>query len=78
MAERPHGLLDDDQVLCNLRNSTHHLLIPSCGLDLVDLISSCWHKCDYERPSFCQLNHILCQRQQEIMTKNVEICKQTN
>jgi hypothetical protein len=57
MAERPHGLLDDDEVICNLRNSNHYLLIPSCGLDLSDLISSCWQKCDYDRPSFCHINH---------------------
>ncbi|CAF1306945.1 unnamed protein product [Rotaria sordida] len=78
MAERPHSLLDDNQVLCNLRNSNHYLLIPSCGLDLIDLISSCWHKCDYDRPSFCQINHILCQKQQQLMTKNIDNYQQTN
>ncbi|CAF2083900.1 unnamed protein product [Rotaria magnacalcarata] len=78
MAERPHSLLDDSQVLCNLRNSKHYLSIPSCGLDLIDLISSCWHKCDYDRPSFCQINHILCQKQEQLMTKNADTYQQMN
>jgi hypothetical protein len=70
MAERPHCLLDDDEVLYNLRNSNHDLLIPSCGTDLIDLISSCWQKYDYDRPSFCHINHLLCQKQQQFMIKN--------
>jgi hypothetical protein len=65
MAERPHSLLDDDEVLCNLRHSKHDLVIPSSGLDLVELISSCWSKYDYDRPTFNQLNHLLCQKQQQ-------------
>jgi hypothetical protein len=77
MAERPHSLLDDDQVLFNLRNSNHCLLIPSCGLDLIDLISSCWLKCDYDRPSFCQINHLLGQKQQQ-MTTHTDNYLQTN
>jgi hypothetical protein len=68
MAERPHSLLDDDEVLCNLRHSKHDLIIPSLGLDLVELISSCWLKCDYDRPTFNQLNHLLCQKQQQLIT----------
>ncbi|CAF0736080.1 unnamed protein product [Adineta steineri] len=78
MAERPHSLLDDDQVLYNLRNSNHCLSIPSTGLDLIDLISSCWHKCDYDRPSFYQLNHLLCQKQQQLITANSDPYLQTN
>ncbi len=78
MSERPHSLLDDEQVLCNLRNSNHDLTIPSCGLDLIDLISSCWHKCDYDRPSFCQINHLLCQKQQQLMTANSDNYQQIN
>ncbi|CAF3883942.1 unnamed protein product, partial [Rotaria sp. Silwood1] len=77
MAERPHSLLDDNQVLYNLRNSNHYLLIPSYGLDLIDLILSCWYKCDYDRPTFCQINHILCQKQQQLMTKNIDNYQQT-
>jgi hypothetical protein len=64
MAERPHGLLDDDQVLTNLRLDQQSLVVPACAADLTDLITSCWKKCDYDRPSFSQLNHLLCQRQQ--------------
>ncbi|CAF1184951.1 unnamed protein product [Rotaria sp. Silwood1] len=65
MAERPHSLLDDEQVLFNLRNSNHCLTIPSYADDLIDLILSCWNKCDYDRPSFYQLNHLLSQKQQQ-------------
>lgn len=64
MAERPHLLLDDEQVLENLRQGEHHLLIPDCALDLTDLIISCWNKCDYDRPSFAQIQHRFCQKQQ--------------
>jgi hypothetical protein len=78
MAERPHTLLDDDQVLDNLRHFNHSLLLPSYGLDLSDLISSCWNKCDYDRPSFCQINHLLGLKQQQIMTTNIDNYQQTN
>lgn len=67
MAERPHSLLDDDQVLSNLRNSEHCLPIPTYASDLIELITSCWQKCDYDRPSFYQLNHSLCQKQQKLI-----------
>ncbi|CAF2956266.1 unnamed protein product, partial [Rotaria sp. Silwood2] len=65
MAERPHSLFDDEQVLFNLRNSNHCLIIPSYADDLIDLILSCWNKCDYDRPSFYQLNDFLSQKQQQ-------------
>lgn len=78
MAERPHSLLDDNEVLYNIRNSNHYLLIPSCGLDLFDLISSCWQKYDYDRPSFCQINHLLTQKQQQLMLTNENNYQQTN
>jgi hypothetical protein len=78
MAERPHSLLDDDEVLENLRHSNHQLVIPSCGLDLADLIFSCWLKYDYDRPSFSQLNHLLCQKQQQLMSKNTDHYQETN
>jgi hypothetical protein len=68
MAERPHSLLDDDEVVDNLRHSKHDLVIPSTGLDLVELISSCWLKYDCDRPTFNQLNHLLCQKQQQLIT----------
>lgn len=64
MCERPHSLLNDDQVLMNLRNSKHNLIIPTYAEDLTDLITSCWNKYDYDRPSFFQINHFLCQKQQ--------------
>lgn len=79
MAERPHSLLDDDEVLSNLRRSNHSLVIPSSGLDLFELISSCWQKYDYERPTFSQLTHLLCQKQQELMlTNNADTYQQMN
>ncbi|CAF1589518.1 unnamed protein product [Adineta ricciae] len=67
MAERPHSLLDDDQVLSNLRNSEHCLPIPTYASNLIELITSCWQKCDYDRPSFYQINHSLCQKQQQLI-----------
>ena len=67
MAERPHSLLDDDQVLTNLRNSEHCLPIPTYASDLIELITSCWQKYDYDRPSFYQINHSLCQKQQKLI-----------
>ena len=65
MAERPHSLFDDEQVIINLQNSYHCLSIPSYGGDLIDLILSCWNKCDHDRPSFYQLNHVLSHKQQQ-------------
>ncbi len=70
MADRPHSLLDDEQVLLNLRNSNHYLIIPSYAGDLKDLILSCWKKYDYDRPSFYQLNHLLNQKQQVLTIKS--------
>ncbi len=64
MAERPHSLFDDEQVLSNLRNSIHCLMIPAYGGDLRDLISACWNKYDYDRPSFSQLNHFFNEKRQ--------------
>ena len=78
MAERPHSLLDDDEVIYNLRNSNHYLIIPSCGSDLFDLISSCWQKNDYDRLTFYQINHLLCQKQQQLMKNNSDNYQQTN
>lgn len=77
MAERPHALLDDEQVLKNLQNADHSLVIPASGFDLAPIISSCWNKCDYDRPSFSQLNHLLCQKQQFI-TQQSEHYQTTN
>ena len=65
MGERPHRLLNDEEVLSNLRNSNHYLIIPSYVEDLTDLILSCWNKYDYDRPSFYQINHLLCEKQQQ-------------
>ena len=65
MGERPHRLLNDEEVLRNLRDSTHYLIIPSDVEDLTDLILSCWNKYDYDRPSFNQINHLLSEKQQE-------------
>ncbi|CAF5199994.1 unnamed protein product [Rotaria magnacalcarata] len=70
MAERPHCLFDDDQVLLNLRNSNHDLIIPSYADDLIDLILSCWNKSDYDRPSFYQLNHFFSEKQQLFTIKS--------
>jgi hypothetical protein len=70
MAERPYSLLDDEQVLFNLRNLNHCLNLPSCTGDLRDLILSCWNKYDYNRPTFSQLNHLLSQKQQLLTMKN--------
>jgi len=69
MTDRPHSLLNDEQVLINLRNSNHYLIIPSYAEDLKDLILSCWKKYDYDRPSFSQLNYILCQKQKLLTIK---------
>ena len=63
-AERPHGLLDDEEVLLNLRNSVHCLMIPVDAGDLGDVILSCWNRYDYDRPSFSQLNHYFHGKQQ--------------
>jgi len=71
MADRPHSLLDDEQVLKNLQNSNHCLIIPSYAEDLIDLILSCWNKYDYDRPSFSQLYHFLCQKQ-KLLTNNYQ------
>ena len=65
MAQRPHSLLDDEQVLYNLQNGNHYLSIPSYAKDLTDLILSCWNTCDNDRPSFYQLNHLLNDKQQQ-------------
>lgn len=70
MAERPHSLLNDDEVLCNLRSSHHDLVIPSYGLDLNDLIKSCWMKNDFERPSFEQIQHFFLQKTTTTITNN--------
>ena len=70
LVERPHSLLDDEQVLYNLQHSCHSLTIPSCANDLTDLILSCWQKYDYDRPAFYQLNHALNQLQQALSTKS--------
>jgi hypothetical protein len=70
MAERPHSLLDDEQVLCNLQDFNHCLNIPSYAGDLTDLIFSCWNKYDYDRPSFYQINHLLNQKQQLLTIKS--------
>ncbi len=69
MTDRPHSLLNDEQVLMNLRNSNHYLIIPSYAGDLKDLILSCWKKYDYDRPTCSQLNYILCQKQQLLKIK---------
>lgn len=76
MAERPHSLLNDDEVLNNLRHSSHRLVIPSSGLNLFELISSCWQKYDVDRPAFSQLNHLLCQKQQELLNANANTYQQ--
>lgn len=78
MAERPHSLLDDEEVLDNLRHSDHRLVIPSSGLDLVELISTCWQKFDYDRPSFDQLTHFFCEKQQQLITTNADTYQQMN
>ncbi|CAF3586766.1 unnamed protein product [Rotaria socialis] len=70
MAERPHCLFDDEQVLLNLRNSNHDLIIPSYADDLIDLILSCWNKSDYNRPSFYQLNSFFSEKQQLLTMKS--------
>ncbi|CAF1051429.1 unnamed protein product [Adineta ricciae] len=70
LVERPHSLLDDEQVLYNLQHSCHSLTIPSCANDLTDLILSCWQKYDYDRPAFYQLNHALNQLQQALSIKS--------
>ncbi|UJR14931.1 hypothetical protein I4U23_001913 [Adineta vaga] len=70
LAERPHSLLDDEQVLFNLNNTTHSLMIPSYAADLTDLILSCWRKYDYDRPAFYQINHLLNQLQQLLSMKS--------
>lgn len=63
-AERPHSLFDDEQVLRNLRNMTHDLIIPSYAADLKEIISSCWNRYDSDRPSFAELNQYFNQKQQ--------------
>ena len=63
MAERPHLLLDDEQVLHNLRQQEHQLILPECALDLTELILSCWLKSDYDRPSFGQIHRFLSEKQ---------------
>jgi hypothetical protein len=70
MGERPYRLLNDEQVLFNLQNSVHYLIIPSNAGDLTDLILSCWNKYDYDRPSFYQINHLLYQKQQLLTIKS--------
>ncbi|CAF4035897.1 unnamed protein product, partial [Adineta steineri] len=70
MVERPYGLLDDEQVIYNLRNFNHVLIIPSYAEDLTELILSCWNKYDYDRPTFYQLNHVLNQKQQLLSIKS--------
>jgi hypothetical protein len=39
-------------------------MIPAYGGDLRDLISACWNKYDYDRPSFSQLNHFFNEKRQ--------------
>ena len=58
LADRPHDVFDDEQVLRNLRNAEHSLVIPSHAGDLRDLILACWKQDDYDRPSFSQLNQV--------------------
>ncbi|CAF1367902.1 unnamed protein product [Adineta steineri] len=70
VVERPYGLLDDEQVIYNLRNFNHVLIIPSYAEDLTELILSCWNKYDYDRPTFYQLNHVLNQKQQLLSIKS--------
>jgi len=71
MAERPHSLLDDEQVLLNLRDGNHNLIIPSYAGDFKDLILSCWNKYDYDRPSFFYLNHFLSHKEKLLTNKIV-------
>jgi hypothetical protein len=70
MAERPHSLLNDEQVLHNLRNWNQSLIIPVYAGDLKDLILSCWKKSDYDRPSFYQINQFFTQKQQLLTMKS--------
>lgn len=68
MADRPHRLLDDDQMLANLRQRKHELLIPASAKTFTDIIASCWNLNEFDRPSFHQLNHVFKQQQQALVT----------
>jgi hypothetical protein len=69
MADRPHRLLDDDQVLFNLREKKHELFIPASAKAFADIIGSCWNLNDFDRPTFHQLSHLFNQHQQALVTE---------
>ena len=63
LADRPYRLLNDEQVLINIQNCNHALLIPAYANDLADLMLSCWKKSDTDRPSFAQINQFFIEKQ---------------
>jgi len=60
LANRPHGLLTDDEVLTNLKsNSSLTLSIPSYAQDFNELLLSCWNRNDFDRPNFSFIHQYL-------------------
>lgn len=65
LADRPHGLLTDEEVLSNLKsNSSMDLPIPNYAQDFNELLISCWNRNDVNRPNFSFIHQYLTESNQ--------------